>query len=61
MKRYINYKIVNLRDGNFGAVRVECGTESLYTGHIYSSYEEAYKTAKAFLGGLEPTDETTHH
>ena len=61
MKRYYDYIIVNLNDGKFGVVNTEGGCRMLYSGHIFNTYEEAYKCARACLFGQEPTDETTHH
>ena len=61
MKRYYDYIITNLNNGMFGVVHTEGACRMLNSHHIFETYEDAYKCAKACLFGEEPTDETTHH
>lgn len=57
---YFGTHIINTQDGKFGVVFREGQTRSLSWRHIHDTFEEAYKTAKAWSLGGEIVDETTH-
>ena len=61
MKRYFDYVIKNTNKEKFMVVYREGMVDSLRATDVYDTYEEAYKVAKAYLFGKEPTDETRHH
>lgn len=60
MPRYFDYVIKNLNTGEFGVIRREGRCDSLSSHMIFATYDEAYRTARIYLRGQEPTDETTH-
>lgn len=59
MSRYFDYVIKNTNDNRFMVSYREGKCDSLHS--LHKTYEEAYKEAKAYLCGEEPTDETRHH
>lgn len=61
MARYYDQVIINTNSGKFGVVHTEGCVRMLRPTDVFDTYDEAYRHAKAFLFGQEPTDETTHH
>lgn len=61
MKRYFDYVIKNTNKDKFCVCYREGLCDSLRATNIFETYEEAYRVAKAYLFGQEPTDETRHH
>lgn len=61
MRRYFDYAIKNTAHGEFAVVYREGTVDRLAAWMVYGTFEEAYATAKAYLFGETPTDETTHH
>lgn len=56
------YIIKNTNNNKFMVVNRIGLCETLATFKMYNTYEEAYKTAKAYcFKGNEPIDETKHH
>lgn len=61
MGRYQDYVIKNTCSGKFAVVCRREGVDRLAAWMVYDTYAEAYATAKAYLFGQIPTDETSHH
>lgn len=61
MGRYIDYVIKNTCTGQFSVACRMGGVDRLAAWMVYPTFAEAYQTAKNYLFGDEPTDETRHH